>query len=106
MEWVRPGHRSGQNFNNVSVTINVKAGEWKQVGEWMWANRNDYTAMSCLPEDLGSYRQTPYETVTEEQYNEMVQHLHNIDLRNVVEISDMTNLMDQQACMGSSCEIV
>ena len=106
MEWVRPGHRSGQNYNNVSVTINIKTGEWKQIGEWMWANRNDYTAMSCLPEDLGSYKQTPYETITEEQYNEMVTHLHNIDLRNVVEISDMTNLMDQQACMGSSCEIV
>ena len=106
MEWVRPGHRSGQNFNNVSVTINVKAGEWRQVGEWMWANRNDYTAMSCLPEDLGSYKQTPYETISEEQYNEMVQHLHNIDLRNVVEISDNTNLMDQQACVGGACEVV
>ena len=106
MEWVRPGHRSGQNFNNVSVTINVKAGEWPSVGSWMWANRNDYTAMSCLPEDLGSYKQTPYETITEEQYNEMVQHLHNIDLRNVVEISDMTNLMDQAACAGGACEIV
>ena len=106
MEWVRPGHRSGQNFNNVSVTINVKAGEWRQVGEWMWANRNDYTAMSCLPEDLGSYKQTPYETISEEQYNEMVQHLHNIDLRNVVEMSDMTNLMDQAACAGGACEVV
>ena len=106
MEWVRPGHRSGQNYNNVSVTINIKTGEWKQIGEWMWANRNDYTAMSCLPEDLGSYKQTPYSSITEEEYNEMVTHLHNIDLRNVVEISDMTNLMDQQACMGSSCEIV
>ena len=106
LEWVRPGHRSGQNYNNVSVTINIKQGEWKQVGEWMWTNRNDYTAMSCLPEDLGSYKQTPYETITEEQYSEMVTHLHNIDLRNVVEISDMTNLMDQQACMGSSCEII
>ena len=106
MEWVRPGHRSGQNYNNVSVTINIKQGEWKQVGEWMWNNRNDYTAMSCLPEDLGSYKQTPYETITEEQYNEMVTHLHNIDLRNVVEMSDMTNLMDQAACAGGACEIV
>jgi len=106
MEWVRPGHRSGQNFNNVSVTINIKAGEWKQVGEWMWKHREDYTAMSCLPEDLGSYKQTPFETITEEQYNEMVQHLHNIDLRNVVEMSDMTNLMDQAACAGGACEIV
>ena len=106
LEWVRPGHRSGQNYNNVSVTINIKTGEWKQVGEWMWANRNDYTAMSCLPEDLGSYKQTPYSSITEEEYNEMVTHLQNIDLRNVVEMSDMTNLMDQAACAGGACEIV
>jgi ribonucleoside-diphosphate reductase alpha chain len=106
MEWVRPGHRSGQNFNNVSCTINIKAGEWKQVGEWMWNNRNDYTAMSCLPEDLGSYKQTPFETITEEQYNEMSQHLHTIDLRNVVEFSDATSLMDQAACAGGACEVI
>jgi ribonucleoside-diphosphate reductase alpha chain len=106
MEWVRPGHRSGQNFNNVSVTINIKQGEWNEVGQWMWEHRDDYTAMSCLPEDLGSYKQTPYETITEEQYNEMVTHLHNIDLRNVVEMSDMTNLMDQVACASGACEIV
>jgi hypothetical protein len=72
----------------------------------MWANRNDYTAMSCLPEDLGSYKQTPYSSITEEEYNEMVTHLHNIDLRNVVEMSDNTNLMEQVACSGASCEIV
>ena len=106
MEWVRPGHRSGQNFNNVSCTINIKAGEWKQVGEWMWNNRNDYTAMSCLPEDLGSYKQTPFETITEEQYNEMSQHLHTIDLRNVVEFNDATSLMDQAACAGGACEVI
>ena len=106
MEWVRPGHRSGQNYNNVSVTINIKTGEWKQVGEWMWANRNDYTAMSCLPEDLGSYKQTPFSTITKEEFEELSSHLHNIDLRNVVEMSDMTNLMDQAACAGGACEIV
>jgi hypothetical protein len=44
--------------------------------------------------------------ITEEEYNEMVTHLHNIDLRNVVEISDNTNLMDQQACVGGACEVV
>jgi ribonucleoside-diphosphate reductase alpha chain len=62
--------------------------------------------MSCLPEDLGSYKQTPFETITEEQYNEMSQHLHTIDLRNVVEFSDATSLMDQAACAGGACEVV
>jgi ribonucleoside-triphosphate reductase (thioredoxin) len=106
VEWVRPGHRKGENYNNVSCTINIKAGEWNEVGEWMWENRNSYSAMSCLPEDLGSYKQAPYETITEEQFIEMSKNLHNVDLKNVVEISDETNLVDQAACAGNNCEIV
>jgi ribonucleoside-triphosphate reductase len=107
LEWVRPGHRSGQNFNNVSCTITIKPGEWNAVGSWMWQHRNDYTAMSCLPEDLGTYKQAPYSSITEEEFNKLSNVLHEIDLRNVVEMSDMTNLMDQQACAGgASCEII
>jgi ribonucleoside-diphosphate reductase alpha chain len=106
VEWVRPGHRKGENYNNVSCTINIKAGEWNEVGEWMWENRNSYSAMSCLPEDLGSYKQAPYSSITEEQFIEMSKNLHNVNLKNVVEISDETNLVDQAACAGNNCEIV
>ena len=106
VEWVRPGHRKGENYNNVSCTINIKAGEWNEVGEWMWENRNSYSAMSCLPEDLGSYKQAPYETITEEQFIEMSKNLHNVDLKNVVEISDNTALMENLACSGGQCEVV
>jgi ribonucleoside-diphosphate reductase alpha chain len=62
--------------------------------------------MSCLPEDLGSYKQAPYETITKEQFIEMSKNLHNVDLKNVVEISDETNLVDQAACAGGACEVV
>jgi ribonucleoside-diphosphate reductase alpha chain len=106
LDWVRAGHRSGQNYNNVSVTINVKQGEWKQVGQWMWDNKDSYSAMSCLPEDLGSYKQAPYETISKQEFEELAIGLSNIDLRNVVELSDMTNLIDQAACAGGACEIV
>jgi len=36
----------------------------------------------------------------------MATHLHNIDLSQIVEFSDMTALMDQAACAGGACEIV
>jgi hypothetical protein len=62
--------------------------------------------MSFLPEDLGSYKQAPYESCTKEEFEALAEGLSNIDLRNVIELSDMTNLTDQQACMGSSCDIV
>lgn len=106
VDWVRAGHRKGENYNNVSCTINIKAGEWKEVGEWMWENRNSYSAMSCLPEDLGTYKQAPFESITKEQFEELSKTVHNIDLINVVEIGDDTNLVDQAACAGGACEVV
>jgi len=106
LEWVRAGHRKGENYNNVSCTINVKQGEWAQVGQWVWNNRDTYNAMSFLPEDLGTYKQAPFESITEEQFEKLSVNLHTIDLRNVVEMSDNTSLVDQQACSGGACEVV
>jgi ribonucleoside-diphosphate reductase alpha chain len=106
LDWVRAGHRSGQNYNNVSCTINVKQGEWPQVGKWVWENRETYNAMSFLPEDLGSYRQPPYESITKEQFEEMSKGLHNVDLTKIIEMSDNTDLMDQVACASGACDIV
>jgi len=106
LEWVRAGHRKGENHNNVSCTINVKQGEWAQVGQWVWNNRDTYNAMSFLPEDLGTYKQAPFESITEEQYKTLSVNLHTIDLRNVVEMSDNTSLVDQAACAGNNCEII
>jgi ribonucleoside-diphosphate reductase alpha chain len=106
MEWVRAGHRSGANTNNVSCTITIKPEEWEIVGHWMWKNRNFYSALSVLPADLGTYKQAPFETITEEQYEEMAAHLHSLDMTKVTEETDETNLMDQVACAGATCEIV
>lgn len=106
MEWVRAGHRSGANTNNVSCTITIKEDEWDEVGKWMWKNRNFYSALSVLPADLGTYKQAPFETITKEQYDELVTHLHSLDMTQVTEETDETNLMDQAACAGNLCEIV
>lgn len=106
MEWVRAGHRSGANTNNVSCTITIKPDEWGEVGRWMWRNRNYYSALSVLPADLGTYKQAPFETITKEQYDELASHLHSLDMTQVIEELDETNLMDQAACAGGACEIV
>jgi len=103
--WVVPGHRKGENYNNVSTTVTIKADEWDTVGEWMWTHRNEFTALSVLPEDLGTYIQAPFEEITKEQYEEMVSHLHTIDLTKVVETTDNTELQNEVACGGGGCEI-
>jgi len=106
VEWVKAGHRKGANTNNVSATISVKQDEWDQVGEWMWKNKNTFNGLSVLPYDNGSYTQAPFEDITEIKFKEMESHLNNINLRNIVEMSDETDLKDQAACAGGACEIV
>lgn len=107
-EWVKPGHRKGENKNNVSVTVTIKPDEWAEVGEWMFTNKENFTALSVLPHDGGSYIQAPFEDITKEQYEELVSHLHAIDLSQVVELDDATNLSGEVACGGGGmgCEVV
>ena len=106
MEWVKGGHRKGSNTNNVSATISVKQEEWDTVGEWMWKNKNTFNGLAVLPYDNGSYTQAPFEDITEEKFLEMESHLNNIDLTQIVEMTDETDLKDQAACAGGACEVV
>ena len=105
-DWIKPGHRSGSNLHNVSATISIKNDEWDLVGDWMWENREYYAGLSVLPYSDHTYIQAPFEDITEEKYNEMVQHLHNIHLDKVIEIDDSTDARGELACAGGACEIV
>jgi len=105
-EWIKPGHRTGRNTHNVSVTISLKTEEWPEVGEWAWNNRNNYTALSCLPYDNGSYVQAPFQSITEEEFNKISSKLHEIDLSKVIEFEDYTDQKGELACAGGACEII
>ena len=103
--WVKPGHTTGMNTHNISATITVKPGEWDNVGEWMWENRNVYNGLSVLPEDLGTYVQAPFTDCTEEEYEEMISHLKNVVLSSVIENDDNTDLKGEVACQNGYCEV-
>ena len=105
LEWVKPGHRSGNNTHNVSATVSLKADEWEMAGEWMWENRDHYNGLSVLPYDGGTYTQAPFEDITKDQYEVMLQSLTNIDLTQVIELDDNTDLSGELACAGGACEI-
>ena len=107
-KWVKRGHRKGANTNNVSATVSVKTDEWEKVGKWMWENKETFNGLSVLPYFSAdtTYPQLPFEDITKEKFNEMVQHLHGLDLSQVVEFDDNTALADQAACAGGACEIV
>lgn len=104
-EWVKPGHRKGSNSHNVSATISLKEDEWELAGEWMWNNRDHYNGLSVLPHDGGTYVQPPFEDITKEKYEEMIESLKSIDLTRVIEMEDNTDLSGELACAGGACEI-
>jgi ribonucleoside-diphosphate reductase alpha chain len=104
-EWVKNGHRNGSNTHNVSATISLKDDDWELAGEWMWENREHYNGLSVLPHDGGSYIQAPFEDISKERYDELVKALQGVDLTNVIEIDDNTNLSGELACAGGSCEV-
>ena len=105
-EWVHPGHQRGVQRHNVSCTVSIKPGEWEEVGSWMWANREIYNGVAVLPYDGGTYVQAPYETCTEEKYNELLSKIKDIDLSKVVEYSDNTSHTMEAACAGGQCSVL
>ena len=105
-EWIKNGHRSGQNSHNVSATVSIKEDEWELVGEWMWKSRKFYNGLSVLPYSNHTYKQAPYEDCTKEEYERLLKSLKNVDLTKVIELQDNTNLSGELACTNGSCEVI
>jgi len=104
-EWVKPGHRVGSNTHNVSATISLKEEDWVKAGKWMWENRDCYNGLSVLPYDGGTYTQAPFEDISREEFDKLAKSLHSINLENVIEEADNTDLSGELACAGGVCEI-
>ena len=104
-DWVTPGHQRGQNTHNVSATVSIKDKEWEEVAEWMWEHRDVYNGLSVLPHSNHTYTQAPFEDCSREEYERLMEALTEVDLSNVVELEDDTNLAGELACAGGSCEI-
>ena len=105
-EWIRNGHRTGQNTHNVSATVSIKEDEWDLVGDWMWKNRKFYNGLSVLPFNGGTYTQAPFQDCAKEDFERLSATLKNVDLTKVIELQDNTDLSGEIACGASGCEIV
>jgi len=103
--WIKPGHRTGMNTHNISATVSIREHEWDAVGNWMWENKEHFNGLSVLPYDGGTYIQAPFEDIDEEKFNKLIETLHDVDLSNVVELEDNTDLSGELACAGGACEI-
>lgn len=102
-------------FNNywsehtVSITVYVDDDEWLDVGAWVYRNFDKITGISFLPKMNHTYKQAPFQAITEDEYDAMVVSMpKDVDwsLLGVYETEDRTTGMQTLACTGNSCEIV
>jgi ribonucleoside-diphosphate reductase alpha chain len=89
-----------------SVTISVKDHEWMEVGAWVWEHFDEITGVSFLPHDGGTYKQAPYEEITEEQYEDLRKKVPTgINWDNFLEHDDNVEGAQMLACVAGVCEI-
>ena len=100
-----PGHTDGANKHNISATVSIRDDEWEMIGEWMWQNKEYYNGLSVLPYNGGTYVQAPFEDITEEKYEELMEALKSVDVSRIEEEDDETDLSGELACAGGACEV-
>ena len=89
-----------------SVTISVREDEWMKVGAWVYDHFDEMSGVSFLPHDGGTYRQAPYEEISQDLYEAMLPTIpKTLDWDSLVEMDDSTEGVQQLACTSGSCEI-
>jgi ribonucleoside-diphosphate reductase alpha chain len=93
-----------------SVTINVEDNEWMEVGAWTWKHFDEVSGVSFLPGGSShSYRQAPYQSITEQEYNDWVEKhpMPSIDWSQLSEFEkeDTTTGTQTLSCSAGICEL-
>jgi ribonucleoside-diphosphate reductase alpha chain len=92
-----------------SVTINVKADEWLEVGAFVYKHFDEMSGVSFLPYNEHTYQQAPYQECEATDYHELLELMPKaIDWSLLSEYEKEDNTAGSQtlACSGDSCEIV
>lgn len=89
-----------------SVTISVLEEEWIDVAAYVYHNFDSMSGVSFLPYDGGSYRQAPYEEVSEEEYLKALDKMPlDIKWEDLIESTDNVEGAQTLACVAGYCEI-
>ena len=98
-----------QNYteHNPSVTVYIGENEWIKAADWLYENWSILGGLSFLPRTDFVYKLSPYEEITEEQYDKLAAKLPEIDFAQIVvyEKDDETMGSKELACVGGMCEV-
>ena len=92
-----------------SVTINVKADEWFEVGAFVYKYFDEMSGVSFLPFSEHTYQQAPYQDIGKSDYKSLLSFMpKSIDWSKLSEYESEDNTAGSQtlACSGDVCELV
>jgi ribonucleoside-diphosphate reductase alpha chain len=96
--------------HNPSATIYVSDNEWIAVGNWVYENWSLIGGLSFMPTDDHVYPLAPFEEITEEQYNKLMETFPQVDDETFAETltlyekDDYTTGAQELACVAGVCE--
>lgn len=92
--------------HNPSVTIQVQDHEWDIVGQWVWDNWEDACGIAFLPAEGNQvYAQPVLESITYEQYLELLSEQPIVDFANFKETPQAFIPPTGGGCEGPQCEL-
>lgn len=112
--WVLKGETEAnikKIHHNVSCTVIVDTDEWPAVIEYIYKNREYFTAISFIPK-MGDkiYKQAPNEAITTEEdqktFDALINNWKRVEYTKMSETDDVTELQKEVACAGGVCELV
>lgn len=110
--WVLPGttkYNTKDVVHNVSCTVVVAEDEWESVINYIYDNRQTFTAVSLLSKSGDKdYPQAPMEEVItdedKERFSFLYDNLKSIDYTLLEEEEDRTMMTAEGTCVGGACE--
>lgn len=102
--WISAGHIYGDNTHNVSLTVSYHPEEKEEIVNWLVENNKSWMGISFLPYDGGTYRQAPFEEISEDAYNLLVKAFDIPELDNANYINIIDERIGELACAGGACE--
>lgn len=111
--WVLPGttkHNKKKIAHSVSCTVIVQNNEWDKVSEYLYNNRDHFSAVSLLSATGDKdYKQAPMEDVVtnedQKRFDKLSKSLVSVDYTLLEEVTDETSLQQVLSCAGGNCEI-
>ena len=95
----------------MSCTVIAKEDEWDSIIDYLYKNKDFFTAVSFVPASSDKiYQQAPMEEVVTDEdkkkWDSIVANFKHVNWKELKEDDDQTNLQKEVACGGGACELV